>query len=145
MQESIELQHDLWHIHGCLGKKGSITELLFSSLDYFKAISHVNYYGNVFDANWKGRKTWLQLFFECPLLVTGLSLEPQETFLRYLLMMRKAYREHKKLDQEKHRSYYLCSDEFHIGEQPKCRDFLSLLGFEFVRFDTYQQLYNLEG
>ena len=139
------LSHDLWHIHGKLGSRGGINTLLFSSLDYFKAINHINDYGDVFDPQWKGRRTWLQLFFRCPLIVTGLSLETQETFLRYLLMMRKAYRDHIEHGQKKNRSYYLYSDEFHIGEEPKCKDFLSLLGFEFVRFDTYQQLYNLEG
>ena len=43
------------------------------------------------DNTWRGASTWLQIFFQKPLLIFGLGLNEDEVFLRWLLVERAKY------------------------------------------------------
>jgi len=79
----------IWHIHG-RAMSGNGSSVLFSSKEYCNAISYFrNLSSRISKEKWEGSKTWLKLFFECPLVIVGVGLTFQETLLRHLLCIRK--------------------------------------------------------
>ena len=91
----------IWHINGMadyprsmrLGLTHYVNQA--SRVKEFIHASNPGYInGSTADKNtnlWKGYNTWLHIIFNCPLLVFGLSLDVNETFLRWLLIEREKY------------------------------------------------------
>ena len=78
----------VWHIHGNINGWQSI---ILSLTRYIGAIHKANdllHKGSPYDDDWIGTTTWLKYFFTKPLIITGLALDPQELFLRWLLLQR---------------------------------------------------------
>ena len=152
-----DLSKDIWHVHGSV-LKSSFTSVLFSSEDYFNAISHFRTMrGNILKDNWHGTRTWLKLFLDCPLIIVGIGLDEGELLLRHLLQIRRRYR-WLQGNVEECPSYFLYVDSeaeaacrsvlrkagLPQGPDP-CNTYLKLMGFHCLRFDTYQDMYNLQS
>ncbi len=141
------LSHDIWHVHGNVIQK-AVTSVLFSSEDYFNAISHFRHIsGNPFSEDWKGTYSWLKLFMEYPLVIVGLNLDAGELLLRHLLMLRRKYRRMQEIDDAASPSYFLYSLQEKAADGAKASDpknpFLELMGFKSVAFDTFDEMYDL--
>ena len=138
VSDSGDLHNDIWHIHGKLDDRSSPT-VLFSLTRYVNAIKQVEQWGLASEPNWPGRNTWVNIFYNLPLIVAGLGLTDQEVFLRTLLIERK--RHWRKSEGKKEpQSYYLVRKD----DKPESdgRLFLRALGFKVVEFDNSEDLYN---
>lgn len=136
--------HAIWHIHGKLNNKSSRT-VLFSLIRYINAIKQVEKWGSASDSNWPGRNTWVNIFYNEPLIIAGLRLTNQEVFLRALLIERKRY--WKKLVNEKKQdkepqSYYLVRKHSDAEKETDGRMFLRALGFKIVEFENAEEMYD---
>ena len=92
----------VWHINGIWCYKRS---LRFGLSEYMNLTRRANVFlsrnkettgYNIYEYQWRlgdwlGSKTWLRFFFDRPLFIIGLSLETNETFLRWLLIQRKKF------------------------------------------------------
>lgn len=89
--------------------------------------------------NWKGKNTWLHIIFNKDLIIFGLGLEENETFLRWLLIERKRY--FQEFPNREYRGWYL-----HVNELEKIsvgkRLFLESVGFEIVEVESFNRLYS---
>lgn len=88
--------------------------------------------------NWKGKNTWLHIVFNKELIVFGLGLEENETFLRWLLIERKRY--FKEFPRRQYKSWYLNVIEKEVMPDGK-RMFLESVGFTIIEVDTFEKLY----
>ena len=138
-QDSQDLHNDIWHIHGKLGDKLS-RSVLFSLTRYVNAIKQVELWDLASKANWPGRNTWVNIFYNSPLIVAGLGLTNQEVFLRTLLIERK--RHLKKQGRTDIRDYYLVRKHSKSTKESDGREFLRALGFKVVEFDDTEDMYN---
>lgn len=108
----------IWHIHGFRYYKRS---LVIGSVDYTSTIKRLkeflyNKSDGLFknETNWRGKNSWLDIFFNKKLYIIGLGLDSQEIDLRWLFMEREKYlREVKGLNLEELKSYtnYIYTDK----------------------------------
>ncbi len=85
---SLDNGTQVWHIHG---NKNLWQSIILSLTRYIGAINKAKdliHNGSVYEDEWIGSTTWLKYFFTKPLIITGLALDPQELFLRWLLLQR---------------------------------------------------------
>ncbi len=99
-----DTQHELptdgfgiWHIHGMLNYHDSIRLGLtdyMGSVERARKLIHAGD-GRLFEGKdqnyWKGRTTWLHIWFNMPLVIVGFGLSSDEVFIRWLLIERKKY------------------------------------------------------
>ena len=143
-EESSPLDHPhaIWHIHGKLDSKSS-QSVLFSLTRYVNAIKRVKQWKLPAGENWPGRNTWVNIFYNEPLIIVGLGLTNQEVFLRTLLIERKRYwRKLQNDGKEEPQSYYLVRKTSGDQKESDGRAFLRALGFKIVEFDDTEDLYN---
>lgn len=88
--------------------------------------------------NWKGKNTWLHIVFNKELIIFGLGLDENETFLRWLLIERKRY--FREFPHRQYRSWYLHVNQFENIPEGK-RLFLESVGFDVVEVATFERLY----
>ncbi len=133
----------IWHINGTVEYPRSMR---LGLTQYMNQVSRVRSFIHSADTNenyvgknqntWKGFNTWLHIIFNCPLLVFGLALDVNETFLRWLLIEREKY--FVNFPDRRKAGWYLCQkDEVNQGKQ----FFLLNLGFEIIAFDDFADLY----
>ena len=87
----------IWHIHGMLSYHDSIrlglTDYMGSAEKARKLIHNGD--ARLFEGKnqdyWKGRTTWLHVWFNMPLIIVGFGLSSDEVFIRWLLIERKKY------------------------------------------------------
>ena len=85
---------------------------------------------------WKGCNTWLHIIFNCPLMIFGLSLDVNETFLRWLLIEREKY--FARFPHRRKAAWYLCYEpEMNLGKQ----FFLQYVGFDTILFDSREEVF----
>jgi len=130
----------IWHVNGMLKYKRSI-RLGFS--DYMNLVSYtkeyLREYNNIKDGNiesWRGSKTWLNIFLQSNLCIFGLSLDANETYLRWLLIQRHRFSVNRN---KTYNDYYLCVKD-DMKEAGK-KMFLESIGFNVVVMDSYDQIY----
>lgn len=138
---------NVWHVHGSRDYQQS---LIFSATTYMSISQHASLIMNTCyhnSDNWRGRNTWLDMILNRPLIIVGLGLDPQETFLRWLLIARKNSKglwQNSRSDMPK--SFYLerkvPPKKAKPGKQPnQCdepagkEEFLCFLGIETVYLD----------
>ncbi|MFW5891029.1 MAG: hypothetical protein ACOCUI_02320 [bacterium] len=137
-------EYGIWHCHGLIKYKRSIR---LSLSDYVGAIEkarkliHSNeqslFHGKD-RYNWKGKNSWLNIIFNNNLFILGLSLEKDETFLRWLLIERKKY--FIKFPERKKDAFYITKKgETHLSK----KYFLSSLGIETIEVDNYSDIYEI--
>jgi hypothetical protein len=85
-------QFGIWHMHGISCYKRSLS---IGASDYGNNISQ---YKKLLDneklinkSEWKGKNSWMDVFYNCDLVIVGLTLAAQETSLRWLLIKREKY------------------------------------------------------
>ena len=133
----------IWHINGIVKYPRSMR---LGLTHYMNQVSRVRSFIHSTDLNesfagknqnlWKGFNTWLHIIFNCPLLIFGLALDVNETFLRWLLFERERF--FSSNPRRRKAGWYLChKDEVNDGKQ----FFLQNLGFEIIAFDDYTGLY----
>ena len=89
---------------------------------------------------WQGYRTWLHIIFNKSLLIMGLKLEENETFLRWLLIQRSKY--FAIFPDRKHKGWYLYPKE--EEEQANFygkKVFLEKVGFEMLPVENYDVMY----
>lgn len=134
----------VWHINGM---KDYPRSLRLSLSEYINLTAKARGYihsGDALDSfdkkniiNWRGYHTWLHLIFNCNLCIMGLSLDEQETFLRWLLLERIKY--FKKFRDRKKKGWFVCHKD-DIQNDGK-RMFLEYLGFEIICLSDYKDIY----
>jgi len=114
----------------------------FGLIDYMNIVAKTKDYlyplisDNFIDEDkWKGYNTWLNIFMNSTLCIFGLSLDVNETYLRWLLIQRKIY--HDKRSLKNCGGYYLAPDEVNIGKSI----FLEHLGIKVVKLKNHDELY----
>jgi hypothetical protein len=135
----------IWHMHGVVDYKRSVK---LSLADYVgmvtKAKSFIHGSGGIFsvdqNGDWRGSKTWLDVFFRKKLLFIGLGLEPQEIFLRYMLLQRKKYFKHHGLRGV--RTWFAIPQEEASEQYSGRQAFLGAIGAKTVVVPTHQSLYD---
>lgn len=150
-KESVTDHCAVWHVHGNLVHSGTI---LLGYEDYISAIIYVrervlknasaaNGFAEPWEEDFKGKNTWLRLFFTRPLVIAGCGLASEELFLRWLLLRRCRHMLEEKLEKEIP-VYYLATPpkpEEESAYQNK-KLFFEQLGIQVVEFDDYASLYD---
>ena len=97
--KDVKEEFGIWHIHGfhCYPRS-----LVIGAIDYANTIHRLKKYLPVTNQGpkpkWIAKNSWIDIFFNCDLIIIGLSLEPQEISLRWLLMEReKHFRRNEKM------------------------------------------------
>lgn len=126
----------VWHIHG---SRDYVDSLIFSMTNYIlitqRAIKAMDSQKDN-HSPWEGENTWLDLMLHRPLIIAGLSLDKEETFLRWLLIER-MNRQGRWLNARADipKSFYLerkvKKEETKHGKEP----FLRCLGIETIYLD----------
>lgn len=132
----------IWHINGM---KMYPASMRLGLTQYVNQISRVrkflhNNEADFFEGKnqdyWKGYTTWLHILFNSNLVIFGLNMDVNETFLRWLLIEREYY--YSLFPYRRKEGWFLCvHDEMSVGK----RFFLENLGFSIVEFDNYTSLY----
>ncbi|MEQ9099795.1 MAG: SIR2 family protein [Imperialibacter sp.] len=88
----------IWKIHGDINYRDSIRLGLG---DYMGSVQRARslitkgrrrlYKETLLSKSWQGEQTWLHIWFHSPLIIFGFGYEPDEVFLRWLLIERKRY------------------------------------------------------
>ena len=135
----------IWHINGMIRYHRSIS---LGLIDYMRNVSKASTMigGPVFEfdsflgnnqINWKGNNTWLNVFLNKSLFIFGLSLDENETFLRWLLIQRAKYFSSYG---EEHKGWYVFNrKEEKLSEGKKV--FLESVGFEIIEIEDYKTIY----
>ncbi|MBR0318673.1 MAG: SIR2 family protein [Spirochaetia bacterium] len=138
----------IWHIHGFIYYPQS---LIIGADDYASIINHAkDYINNKKDGLyaslrnntvWKGNNSWLNIIFHKDLYIIGLSLDSQETGLRWLLIQREKYFR----DDEKRRkkTVYVHFDNKDLSAGKKF--FFNSLGIEIKQLSSYDDIYFFMG
>ena len=135
---SLALKHDIWHIHGSLIRAGQENvRTLISFIDYANAMHYARGLGDPMNPNVKIHKTWLDIFLNSPLIISGMALSSQELLLRRLLVARKHYLDSCKLKLPN--SFYLYKKD-KIAEG--LFEILDFVGIKCVSFDDFPEIYN---
>ena len=80
-------------MHGSIDKWQSIILSLTRYIGAIHKTSELLKTESPQSSDWIGATTWLKLFFTKPLIIVGLALDPQELFLRWLLLQRASINE----------------------------------------------------
>lgn len=129
----------IWHAHGTIRLQKSIRIGLRHYMGSVRNVREKFIYNNETGLykkyeDWEGTRTWLQIFFFCPIIMIGFGFNKDETFLRWLFLERAfLHRQNPK---------YLRKTWF-VGSKDKSRSFLEMLGVEMIPIpaDEYEQIY----
>ncbi len=134
----------VWHINGMVGYRRSIR---LSLSEYTRLASRTQKYlhgdDRLYDFDeknknyWQGLHTWLHIIFNCSLCVFGLTLDENETFLRWLLIERARY--FRKFPERNRQGWYVCKKDETIPEGKKM--YLDYVGLRLVQLDSYEDIY----
>ena len=135
----------VWHIHGHCRKPGSIKigiEDYSNTLSYVKSklFRNGSNHINPADGNqWYGFGSCLGPFVTKPLVIAGCSLQSDELLLRQLLL----YNFHARNTKDTQRSPFPGGIYLSGPQKDKNKKaFLESLGFSFVEFENYSDIYN---
>ena len=130
----------VWHIHGLTRYQDSIR---LGLSDYMGSVEKARNWIHKGDSrlfngkdrgNWKGKDTWLHIWFNMPLIIVGLKLESQEVFIRWLLIERERY--FKQFPERRKETVFMST-----GSDLKINNFLSNLNIEHRTTVDYRDLY----
>jgi hypothetical protein len=139
----------IWHINGMARYKRSIRLGLshyMGSVQRSRAMflrGQVPLFSGLHGGDWEGAQTWLQIFFNKPLLIFGLGLEENEVFLRWLLIQRaRHFREFEALRQP---AWYVYTHDPKNDRQAGKHFLLDGLGIHCIRAPDYNEIYENRG
>lgn len=146
-------EFSVWHIHGRVDRQRSPR---LGTADYMGLVTYAKEFeqnvAKLFNVHkpadaWgvvkygepaleeKYRFTWLEIFYNSSLCINGLALNPNETFLRWLLISRKKYLDRIGLDAK---GWYVCSlSDLNEGK----RYFLKSVGFKIAVIEDFDVRY----
>jgi hypothetical protein len=137
----------VWHINGLARYRRSVR----LGLTHYIGLAHrarewLHRGGNrLFAAkdkqNWPGRRTWLHLMFNKPLLFLGLGLREDEVFLRWLLIERERY--FRKFPDRRQPGWFVFTHEPKDESETGRIFFLEGIGVKCVRTETYFDIYDI--
>lgn len=134
----------VWHINGMVDYPRSLRLSLSEYINLTTRARNYIHKGDAIDnfdkkniTKWNGYHTWLHLIFNSNLIIIGLALDEQETFLRWLLIERAKY--FKKFKDRKKKGWYVSCQKETISQGKKM--FLDYLGFEIINLPDYQFIY----
>jgi hypothetical protein len=90
-------------------------------------------------ARWAGRRTWLHLIFNKPLLMFGIGLRENEVFLRWLLIERAKY--FRKFEDRRKPAWYVYNDDPNDPTQAGRHFFLGGIGVRCIEARDYNSIY----
>lgn len=91
--------------------------------------------------NWPGRRTWLHLIFNKPLLFLGLGLREDEVFLRWLLIERERY--FRKFPDRRQPGWFVFTHDPKDETEAGRLFFLKGIGITCVRTEAYSEIYDI--
>lgn len=135
----------IWHINGLARYKLSVR----LGLTHYIGLAHrargwLHRGGNrLFAAkdrwNWPGRRTWLHLVFNKPLVIFGLGLREDEVFLRWLLIERARY--FAKFRERKQAGWYIYNHDPEDDAEDGRIFFLTHIGINCICAESYSEIY----
>lgn len=132
-------QFAIWHMHGIACYQRSLS---IGAIDYGNNISRYKYYlksiKKLNDEDWIGKNSWLEVFFHCDLLIIGLSLDSQETSLRWLLMEREKF--YRKYPMARRKTIFILNKKYDTLYDGK-RFFLKSLEIDILEVENGNVLY----
>lgn len=136
----------IWHVNGLARYKLSVrlglTQYIGSAQ---RARGWLHRGGNrLFQAKdrlkWPGRRTWLHLVFNMPLLIFGLGLREDEVFLRWLLIERERY--FAKFPDRRHPAWFVFKPDLDDETEAGRIFFLEGIGIRCLPVDAYSAIYD---
>ncbi|WP_455296950.1 hypothetical protein [Brucella pituitosa] len=88
---------------------------------------------------WAGRRTWVHLIFNKPLLIFGLGLRENEVFLRWLLIERARY--FAKFEGRRQPAWYVYTNNVDDLTQQGRHFFLEQIGIQCIEASNYDTIY----
>ena len=135
----------VWHIHGHLKKPGSIK---IGLEDYSNTFNYIKknlfsdgkeHYNPAHGEKWLGWESCLGPLMSKPLVIAGCGLQSEELLLRQLLLYKFHARNTKKSERKDFSAgIYLSGPE----KDKNKKAFLESLGFYFIEFENYSDIYN---
>ncbi|MCL7765060.1 SIR2 family protein [Polaribacter sp. Z014] len=131
----------VWHIHGLTRYHDSIR---LGLTDYMGSVEKARNWihkgeSRLFNGKnqsyWRGKDTWLHIWFNMPLIIVGLKLESQEVFIRWLLIERERY--FKQFPERRKETVFMST-----GSDLKINNFLENLNIIHRTAHNYRDLYN---
>lgn len=136
----------IWHVNGLARYKRSVRLGLTHYIGLAqRAREWLHRGGNrLFAArdpwNWPGRRTWLHLIFNKPLVIFGLGLREDEVFLRWLLIERARY--FAKFEERRQPGWYVFNHDPDDDSEAGRLFFLTAIGIECVPANSYDAIYD---
>ena len=142
--ENLQTEFAIWHMHGMLKYRHSIRLGLTHYMGSVHRLRGWLYRGGnerLFESSlglerWRGRDTWLNIFFGNDLLFFGIGLSEMEIFIRWCLIERKKF--FYKFPINKRKGWYLYTNDMSHGK----KFFLKTVGIEAVRMNSYSEIYS---
>lgn len=136
----------VWYLNGMLDYHRSIKLGLshyMGNVERARTLIH-NKSPNVYHAqqrgsHWQGEDTWLHILFNKTLVIVGLGMNEVEVFVRWLLIERAKYL--KRFPQLNHRGYFIDINNPQAPDSGGKELFLNAVGFELIRFDSFDDIY----
>lgn len=135
----------IWYVNGMIRYHRSIRLGLthyMGSVERARKIIHADDAGIFRGKNqnhWIGFNTWLHIIFNKSLIVFGLSLNAQETFLRWLLLERARY--FKRFSDQSYNGWYIYNESEEDLERTGKHFFLEQVGIEPIALNSYDEMY----
>lgn len=137
-EDKLDKQFAIWHCNGVVDYVESLRLDLCDYCNYTAWLKKcVPMYGGTVNNEAIFRNSWLWPFFNNKLIIVGLSLDPSEFFLRWLLIRRHVWRKEEK-GEDMH-GYFLCGKD-----DKRClaqKAFLGSVGIKILEYDLRGQIY----
>ncbi len=135
----------IWHVNGLARYKRSVRLGLTHYIGLAQRAREWFYRGGnrLFaskePSDWPGRRTWLQLVFNKPLVIFGLGLREDEVFFRWLLIERARY--FAKFEDRRQPGWYIFNHNPHDESEAGRIFFLEGIGIDCVAAESYSAIY----
>lgn len=145
-QKGILKRFAVWNAHGTIDDPKS---MCFSLSDYYecyqKAYEILNgvyspFYIKSPHQELPYEKTWINILLNKSICIIGLSLDENETFLRWLLMMRYRYMQNYLGNSNRHKGWYLYTENENMSEAKKF--FLKSVNIRPIKCKSYNAIFN---
>lgn len=133
----------IWHINGMKRYPASVRLGLTHYMGSVEKVrpkiqSGARALFNASSMHWVGSDSWLDVFFHCPILLIGISLDENEVFLRWLLIQRAKY--FVKYPERYQRAWYVHTKNDEMSEGK--RYFLEGVGLSCCEEESFDSIYS---
>jgi len=135
----------VWHINGMIkyfrSIKISLTQYMgnvYRARTFIHGSSDSTIYSEKNQNSWRGKDSWLHIVFNKSILIFGLSLDENESFLRWLLIERARYFKH--FPNRKHSGFFITTEQDPTNSKGRSF-FLRNVGIKEISLPTFNTLY----